>query len=121
MVEKQTRIVGITAPSVPLWTVFTSEDGEPEIWTERVHLWAHVRTGLSPDDKDSEAFLGNEVPGDEFKVEAMVLDEGSLVLVSESEFVFMGYSTSEQIERSEWEGRVETERKLYRRRMYGEK
>lgn len=120
MVERQTRIVGITAPSVPLWAVFTSEDGEPEIWTERVHLWAHVRTGLSQDDKDSEAFLGNEVPADEFKVEAMVLDEGSLVLVSESEFVFMGYSTSEQIERNEWEGRVKTERKLYRRRMYGE-
>jgi len=120
MVETQPRIIAITAPTVPVWAVFTSEEGEPEIWTERVHLWAHTKTGLSQDGKDSEAFLGNEVPSDEFKIEAMVLDEGNLVLVSESQFVFMGYSTTEEVDpRSEWERRVKTARKLYRRR-YGE-
>jgi hypothetical protein len=80
VIEKQVRIVSIVAPSVPLWAVFTDEEGEPEIWTERVQLWAHIRTGLSQDDKDSEAFLGNEAPSDEFKVEAMVLVDGDLVL-----------------------------------------
>ena len=65
MVERQTRIVAITAPSVPLWAVFTNEGGEPEIWTEQVHLWAHIRTGLRQVDKDIEAILGNEVPSDE--------------------------------------------------------
>ena len=120
MVKRQTRIVAITAPSVPLWAVFTNEEDEPEIWTEQVHLWAHIRTGLRKDDKDSEAFLGNEVRSDEFKVEAMVLDEGDLVLVSETQFVFMGYSTTEQVDPgSEWEGRVKTARRVYRRR-YGE-
>jgi len=122
MDERQTRIVAISAPSVPLWAVFTNEEDEPEIWTERVHLWAHIRTGLRQDDKDTAEFLGNEVPSDEFKVEAMVLDEGDLVLVSESQFVFMGYSTTEEVDpRSEWEGKVKTARKLYRRRCrYGE-
>ena len=38
MDERQTRIVAITAPSVPLWAVFTNEEDEPEIWTEWVHL-----------------------------------------------------------------------------------
>src|SRR5712664_596764 len=114
MDERQTRIVAITAPSVPLWAVFTSEEGEQERWTERVHLWAHTRTGLSQDDKDIEAFLGNEVPSDEFKIEAMVLDEGNLVVVSESQFVFMGYSTTEQADAgSEWEGKVKSARRLY--------
>jgi hypothetical protein len=112
MVERQTRIVTITAPSVPLWAVFTSEEGEPEIWTERVHLWAHVRTGLSQDDKDSEAFLGKEVLSDEFEVEAMVLDEGHLVLGSQSQCGFLGYSSGEEAKRGEWEERVETARRL---------
>jgi hypothetical protein len=121
MVETQRRIIAITAPTVPVWAVFTSEEGEPEIWTERVHLWAHIKTGLSQDGKDSEAFLGNEVPSDEFKIEAMVLDEGNLVVVSESQFVFMGYSTTEQADAgSEWEGKVKSARRLYRRRLYGE-
>jgi hypothetical protein len=118
MVEKQVRIAAITAPSVPLWVVFTNEEGEPEIWTERVHLWAQVRIGLSREEKDTQAYLGNEVPSDEFKVEAMVLDEGDLVVVSESQFIFMGYSTTEEAEpRSEWEGRVKTARRLFRRRF----
>jgi hypothetical protein len=119
MIEKEVRIVSIAAPSVPLWAVFTDEEeGEPEIWTERVQLWAHIRTGLSQDNKGSEAFLGNEVPPDQFKVEAMVLVDGDLVLVSDSGFAFMGYSTGEEAEpRSEWEGRVKTARKLYRRRL----
>ena len=84
MLEKEIRIVAITAPSLPLWAVFTSEEDEPEIWTERVQLWAaYIRTGLRRDDKESEVFI-NEVLADEFKVEAMVLDDGHLVLVSES-------------------------------------
>ena len=116
MLEKETRIVAITVPSLPLWAVFTSEEDESEIWTERVQLWAaHIRIGLRRDDKESEAFI-NEVPADEFKVEAMVLDDGHLVLVSESH-VFMGYSLNEQAEpRSDWEEKVKFERKLYRRR-----
>lgn len=121
MAEKQLRIIAITAPTVPMWAVFTSEEGdEPEIWTERVHLWAHTRTGLSQDDKDIEAILDNEVPSDEFKIEAMVLYEDNLVVVSESQFVFMGYSTTEQADAgSEWKGKVKSARRSYRRR-YGE-
>ena len=116
MLEKETRIVAITVPSLPLWAVFTSEEDESEIWTERVQLWAaHIRIGLRRDDKESEVFI-NEVLADEFKVEAMVLDDGHLVLVSESH-VFMGYSLNEQAEpRSYWEEKVKFERKLYRRR-----
>jgi hypothetical protein len=54
------------------------------------------------------------------KVEAMALSEGDLVVVSESQFVFMGYSTPEEADpRSEWEERVKGARKLYRRH-YGE-
>ena len=116
MLEKETRIVAITVPSLPLWAVFTSEEDESEIWTERVQLWAaYIIIGLRRDDKESEVFI-NEVPADEFKVEAMVLDDGHLVLVSESH-VFMGYSLNEQAEpRSDWEEKVKFERKLYRRR-----
>ena len=116
MLEKEIRIVAITAPSLPLWAVFTSEEDEAEIWTERVQLWvAYIRTGLPRDDKESEVFI-NEVPADEFKVEAMVLDDGHLVLVSESH-VFLGYSPNEQAEpRSYWEEKVKFKRKLYRRR-----
>ncbi len=84
MDERQTRIVAISAPSVPLWAVFTNEEDEPEIWTERVHLWAHIRTGLRQDDKDTAEFLGNEVPSDEFKVEAMVLAVFSSIMVHPS-------------------------------------
>jgi hypothetical protein len=121
MSETHTRIVSITAPSVPTWAVFTSEDGEAEIWTEPVHLWAQVKSGLSSDDKDTEEFLGREVPADEYKVEGMVLDEGDLVLVSESQFVFLGNSTNEQAEpRDQWDERVDTWRRSYRRRHYGE-
>jgi hypothetical protein len=44
----------------------------------------------------------------------MVLDEGNLVVVSESQVVFMGYSTTEQLDASgEWEGKVKSARRLY--------
>ncbi|MBV9498279.1 MAG: hypothetical protein JO138_02790 [Acidobacteriaceae bacterium] len=117
-----TTIVNLVSAVVPMWAVFTSEEGEPEIWTERVHLWAHTRTGLSQDEKASRKFLdpGDDLPSDDVRVQGMTLDEGHLVLVEQSEFVFLGYSEVAELKREDWLEQVPSSRRAYRRRVYGE-
>jgi hypothetical protein len=117
-----TTIISLVAAAVPIWAVFTNEEGEPEIWTERVHVWPHTRTGLSCDEKDRRRFLdpGDELPADRFEVQGMTLDEGELVLVWESRFVFLGYSEASPVKAEDWLDRVSHSRQMYRRRNYGE-
>jgi hypothetical protein len=111
-------IISLVAAAVPMWAVFTTEEDEPEIWTERVHMWTHTRTGLSRDEKDTRRFLnpGDELPADRFEVEGMTLDEGELVLVHDSEFVFLGYSEASAVKAEDWLDRVSHGRKMFRRR-----
>ncbi len=94
--DMERRVTGTTAPTVPAWAVFTAEEGEEEMWTQRVHLWAHTQTALNADVAASEEFLGREVPPARYEIQGMVFQDGYLVLVREAaDWLFVRYSESE--------------------------
>lgn len=85
----RTVIVGMTAPTVPVWAVFGHEEGEPVIWACRVHMWAQLRR--VPQD-----IVDEEEPNERLdRVVAMVLEDDSLSVVSGGESfctgLFLGY------------------------------
>lgn len=91
-------ILSMTPAMAPVWAQFVTEDGEDR-WSGRVHVWAHIKTGWTRDEKDTHAFLGNDIAEDRFRVEGMILWDGpDLVLVSETESVFLQYSETEEDE-----------------------
>ena|SRR5215469_11315237 len=95
--DMETRIVSMTAPTVPAWAVFTAaEEGDDEVWTARVHLWAHTRNARAPDVAEEEELLRKEVPKERFAIQGMVVCEGEMVLVSDTcDWLFVKYSESE--------------------------
>src|SRR5215469_3769931 len=118
----RTEIINFTAPSVPCWAVFASEEGnddapEPdEFWAEAVHLWAQTRTAVAPDEVERRQFLGNEVPLPPPKIVGMVIESGYLTTVDESEFVFLGYSRDPIPNLKDWAERIRDGRQALRKK-----
>jgi hypothetical protein len=115
-----TTVIGIVPPSAPLWAVFAAEESGDEIWTERVHLWAHTRTALPADRAAEETFIDREVPAPRVEVQSMVLCEGDLVLATETEWLFLGYSEKESASVEDWRDAIKNARRLFKRKIGGE-
>ncbi|HVA81771.1 MAG TPA: hypothetical protein VNF29_12670 [Candidatus Binataceae bacterium] len=114
----ETKVIGIVAPTTSMWAVFAAEEGDnEEIWTERVHLWAHTRAALPRDRAAEEEFLGNEVPPARCKIQGMVLCEGDLALVSDTGWLLLGYSEDEKPRTEDWADRIKFKRRLFAREM----
>jgi len=120
--DLETTILSITTPLIPSWVVYASEEeGEPGddpadlIWTEPVILWALVEVQLSAEEADSNRFLGEEVPAPRRKVVGMIGDENGPTLAGEAGFIFVGYSTKEEIDRAEWGSRARSVRRKWAR------
>src|SRR5579863_9533018 len=103
--DLETAILSITTPSVPMWVVYTSEEegGPDDIWTEPVILWALVEKHLNEEEVDTNRLLDKEVPRPRRKVVAMISDESGPVLVDDTEFLYLGYSAMQEINRNDWE------------------
>lgn len=117
--DMETKVVGIAAPTTLVWAVFGAEEGDDEIWTERVHLWEHTRTVLPPDRVAEVEFLARKLPPVREKIQGFVLCEGDLVLVSEAEGLFLGYSENEKPRPEDWCDAIKRERRFLARRMAG--
>lgn len=116
--EMETKLITIVAPTTPTWAVFAAEEGDDgEVWTERVHLWAHTRAALPPDRAADEEFLGNEVPPARSKIQGMVLCGGDLVLTRDTNWLLLGYSEDETPRTEDWADRIKVERRLFARKM----
>ena len=113
--DLETKVLSITAPSVPTWAVFAPEEHGGEIWTERVHLWAHFRTAIPPGRPTEEEFLQREVPPARERIEAFVLCEGNLALVTETGWLFLGYTDADSIDPEVWRERISPARRLLER------
>lgn len=117
--DMETNVVAIVAPTTSMWAVFAAneDDDDEEIWTERVHLWTHTRTALPQDRATEEESLGREVPPARYEIQGMVLCEGDLVLVSETGWLFLGYSENAEPRPEDWHEAMKHKRALFARRM----
>jgi hypothetical protein len=118
--DLETKVLSITAPTVPTWAVFAPEEGDgQEIWTEQVHLWAHLRIALPPGRAAEEEFLDREVPRPREKLEAYVLCEGDLALVTETGWLFLGYTNTENPDPEDWRGQIPHAHRRLERQLNG--
>jgi hypothetical protein len=119
--DMETKVVAVTAPTTEVWAVFTSDEGEPEIWTQRVHLWAQTRTALPPDLEAEEEFLDRDVPRPRDEIVGMVImpdGDGDLISVKETgDWLFMGYSENQNPSLEGWRSSIESARRRFKREM----
>lgn len=118
----ETVILSIAAASVPRWVVFASEEesGPDDIWTEPVILWALVEVRLNQEEADTNRLLDKEVPKPRRKVMGMISDESGPNLAEDTEFLYVGYSAKQEIDRNEWEDRARSARKKWARMWAGD-